>query len=158
VGKSGGLTMSECLASGRPLVVVGACPGQEAENLNVLERWGAGVRARAEHVGPFVLTLAARGELTGMAAAAHARGSPNAAINVWNAVDACVESSLGRVRHAAWRSMIDKPGSAASNESKPMARRMSRSGVQACGLLAHRQSRPWMQIFAPAKACRDTRK
>jgi processive 1,2-diacylglycerol beta-glucosyltransferase len=86
IGKSGGLTMSECLASGRPLVVVGACPGQETQNLAVLEGWGAGIRARARGVGHLVRELADRGSLASMAVAARAHSAPDAATRVWDVV------------------------------------------------------------------------
>ncbi len=45
VGKSGGLTTSECLAMGLPLVVFNPIPGQEERNADFLLEAGAGVKA-----------------------------------------------------------------------------------------------------------------
>jgi processive 1,2-diacylglycerol beta-glucosyltransferase len=57
VGKAGGLTVSEALAAGRPMVIAGAVPGNEAINARLVEAGGAGVVARPEDVGPIVRRL-----------------------------------------------------------------------------------------------------
>ena len=94
IGKAGGLTMSECLASGRPLVVVGAGPGQEAGNVEVLEAWGAGIHAHARKVGPLVRALADDGALRAMASEARAHGAADAATRIWDLVDARTAASI----------------------------------------------------------------
>ncbi len=43
IGKSGGLTSSECLASGLPMLIVSPIPGQEERNANHLLEHGAAV-------------------------------------------------------------------------------------------------------------------
>ena len=43
VTKPGGLTVTECLASGLPMAVYSAIPGQEDENAKYLENAGAAV-------------------------------------------------------------------------------------------------------------------
>lgn len=43
VTKPGGLTTSESLASGLPLIIINPIPGQEEENANFLENAGAGI-------------------------------------------------------------------------------------------------------------------
>lgn len=88
VGKPGGLTTSECLAAGRPLVAVGACPGQEVGNEEQLIAWGAGVGCRPREVGAELARLRATGLLGPMAARARARGRPGAAHDILEAVDA----------------------------------------------------------------------
>ncbi len=88
IGKPGGLTMSECLAAGRPLVAVGACPGQEAGNEEALVAWGAGVACRAARAGAEIARLRERGALGPMAARARALGRPDAARALLEAVDA----------------------------------------------------------------------
>jgi processive 1,2-diacylglycerol beta-glucosyltransferase len=45
VGKSGGLTVSEAMARGVPMVVYRPIPGQEERNCDFLQEAGAGVRA-----------------------------------------------------------------------------------------------------------------
>ncbi|MDA1194826.1 MAG: glycosyltransferase [Planctomycetota bacterium] len=45
VAKSGGLTTSECMAVGRPLVISGSIPGQEERNADAVVEAGAGFRA-----------------------------------------------------------------------------------------------------------------
>jgi len=57
VGKAGGLTVSEALAAGRPMVIAGAVPGNESINARLVEAGGAGVVARPEEVGAVVQRL-----------------------------------------------------------------------------------------------------
>ena len=57
VGKAGGLTVSETMAAGRPMIVVGAVPGNESINEEMVVSNGAGCAARAEEVGPVVAWL-----------------------------------------------------------------------------------------------------
>jgi processive 1,2-diacylglycerol beta-glucosyltransferase len=56
VGKAGGLTVSETLTAGRPMIIAGAVPGNETFNAELVEAGAAGVVARPRDVGP----LAAR--------------------------------------------------------------------------------------------------
>src|SRR5258706_3937101 len=51
VTKPGGLTVSECLAAGRPLILVGAVPGQESLNEAWVTEQGAGVGCDPDGVG-----------------------------------------------------------------------------------------------------------
>jgi processive 1,2-diacylglycerol beta-glucosyltransferase len=46
VTKSGGLTTSECLALGRPMIIVHPTPGQEDRNADYLLEGGAAWKAR----------------------------------------------------------------------------------------------------------------
>jgi processive 1,2-diacylglycerol beta-glucosyltransferase len=87
VGKSGGLTMTECLVAGRPMIVVGACPGQEVDNLETLRTWGAGRDAKAREAGRLALTWLANDDLERMAQAARARATPDAAERVFAAIE-----------------------------------------------------------------------
>jgi processive 1,2-diacylglycerol beta-glucosyltransferase len=57
VGKAGGLTVSEALTAGRPMVIAGAVPGNEAINARLVEAGGAGVVARPDEVGSVVQRL-----------------------------------------------------------------------------------------------------
>ena len=45
IGKPGGLTTSECLALGLPLIVFAPIPGQEERNCDYLLENGAGLKA-----------------------------------------------------------------------------------------------------------------
>jgi processive 1,2-diacylglycerol beta-glucosyltransferase len=66
VGKAGGLTVSEALAAGRPMVIAGAVPGNEAINARLVEAGGAGVVARPEEVGSIVHRLRETGSIARM--------------------------------------------------------------------------------------------
>jgi processive 1,2-diacylglycerol beta-glucosyltransferase len=57
VGKAGGLTVSEALAAGRPMVIAGAVPGNETINATLVETGGAGIIARPDEVGAIVQRL-----------------------------------------------------------------------------------------------------
>jgi processive 1,2-diacylglycerol beta-glucosyltransferase len=66
VGKAGGLTVSETLAAGRPMVLVGTVPGNETFNEELVVRGGAGYAARPLDVGRVVLGMRGRGEIEAM--------------------------------------------------------------------------------------------
>ena len=57
VGKAGGLTVSETMTAGRPMVIVGAVPGNETLNAAMVVRAGAGYVAKSAHVGPLTLWM-----------------------------------------------------------------------------------------------------
>jgi len=51
VGKPGGLTTTECLVAGRPMICVGAVPGQETLNQDWLVQAGVATKASPRRVG-----------------------------------------------------------------------------------------------------------
>ncbi|HEX3772145.1 MAG TPA: glycosyltransferase [Polyangiaceae bacterium] len=51
VGKAGGLTVSEAMTAGRPMVIAGAVPGNETLNADLVVASGAGVVAEPSEVG-----------------------------------------------------------------------------------------------------------
>ncbi|WP_394844774.1 hypothetical protein LZC95_47975 [Pendulispora brunnea] len=68
VGKAGGLTVSETLAAGRPMIVVNAIPGNEKLNEAYVCRGGAGICAPPHRVGERVRELYQRGIIAEMGA------------------------------------------------------------------------------------------
>ena len=84
ISKPGGLTTSECLARGLPMVIVNPIPGQESRNSDYLLENGAGVKVN------HVCTLTAKvnellndpDRLARLRAAAKAIGHPQAAFDV----------------------------------------------------------------------------
>ena len=84
VSKSGGLSTSECMAAGRPMVVSAAIPGQEERNADAVVAAGAGVKAlTAEEVRWHVVRLLSRpDDLKATAARAKAFGRPFAADDI----------------------------------------------------------------------------
>ena len=93
VSKSGGLSTSECMASGRPMVISASIPGQEERNADAVVGAGAGVRALStEEVRWQVVRLLSRpDDLRSIALRARAFGRPFAAEDVADRV----ASSLG---------------------------------------------------------------
>lgn len=91
VGKAGGLTASECLAQGLPLVLVDPIPGQEERNADFLEAIGAAVRARGPAgLGRQVKALLADTQgLRRMREAAASAGRPDAAKSALQAILNC---------------------------------------------------------------------
>lgn len=72
VGKPGGLTTTECLVAHRPMVLVGAVPGQETLNQAWLTSQGFARAASAARVGPTIDSLRRQGALALMSSrAAH---------------------------------------------------------------------------------------
>lgn len=81
VTKSGGLTTSECLAMGLPMVIRDPIPGQEDRNADAVLEAGAGVKAHGADSLSFKLRalLADPARLGRMREAARAAGRPRAA-------------------------------------------------------------------------------
>lgn len=84
VGKPGGLSASECMAAGLPMVLVNPIPGQEVRNGDYLLEQGAAVRCNtATTIGWKIdRILSEPGRLQRMRAAAAATGRPDAARDV----------------------------------------------------------------------------
>lgn len=70
VGKAGGLTVSETLTAGRPMIVVGAIPGNEKLNEDFVVAGRAGYACEASSVGALVESMRARNEIAAMGARA----------------------------------------------------------------------------------------
>jgi processive 1,2-diacylglycerol beta-glucosyltransferase len=66
VGKAGGLTVSETMAAGRPMMLVGTVPGNELFNEALVVQGGAGYSVPATLVGVNVLAMRMRGEIAVM--------------------------------------------------------------------------------------------
>jgi 1,2-diacylglycerol 3-beta-galactosyltransferase len=108
--KAGGLTVSEALAAGKPLMIHGDPPGQEEGNLRYVQSHGAGIwiadpTALVAHTTNW-LTYPAQMERT--AAAAHRLGRPDAAMRIarlaWDLATAGPPSSASRIDRRWWRS------------------------------------------------------
>ena len=80
ITKPGGLTSSEAMAMGKPLLILDPIPGQEAANSDFLLERGAAAKANRVEDLPFrVEQLLGSKKLTAMAKAAKALGRPKAA-------------------------------------------------------------------------------
>jgi 1,2-diacylglycerol 3-beta-galactosyltransferase len=82
--KAGGLTVSEALAAGKPLLIHGIPPGQEEGNLRYVRTSGAGLwapdtQALVKHVQRWLYHPE---ELRHVTAAAHRAGQPDAALRI----------------------------------------------------------------------------
>ena len=84
IGKAGGLTVSETLTAGRPMIVVGAVPGNEKLNEHFVVGGGAGVAVPPEEAG-----RAAR------------------ALRQWDALEAMGRRARALVVHDAARRVVD---------------------------------------------------
>lgn len=84
VGKPGGLTASECMAAGLPMVLVNPIPGQEIRNGDYLLEQGAAVRCNSAATIGWKIDEVLRepGRLRRMQAAAQKTGRPDAAADV----------------------------------------------------------------------------
>ena len=126
VGKPGGLSSSECMAAGLPMVLINPIPGQEVRNSDFLLEEGAAVRCNyATTVGYkidrcWTIPTGVRR----MAANARGLGRPDAARQI-------VADRAGRATRAA----VDRPRRAACD---PGRRRAGRLGARG----RHRPPRP----------------
>lgn len=84
VGKPGGLSASECMAAGLPMVLVNPIPGQEVRNGDYLMEQGAAVRCNTPSTIGWKIdqVLGEPGRLERMQAAARRLGRPAAASDV----------------------------------------------------------------------------
>jgi processive 1,2-diacylglycerol beta-glucosyltransferase len=84
VGKPGGLSASECMAAGLPMVLVNPIPGQEVRNGDYLMEQGAAVRCNTPATIGWKIDEVLRepGRLQRMQAAARRIGRPDAAADV----------------------------------------------------------------------------
>jgi processive 1,2-diacylglycerol beta-glucosyltransferase len=84
VGKPGGLSASECMAAGLPMVLVNPIPGQEVRNGDYLMEQGAAIRCNTPLTIGWKIDqlLSEPGRLQRMQAAAHRIGRPAAAEQV----------------------------------------------------------------------------
>jgi processive 1,2-diacylglycerol beta-glucosyltransferase len=91
VGKAGGLTISEAMAAGRPIAIVGAVPGNEAINEDFVVGGGAGIACAPGGVGRAVSAPRDRGTLDAMGARARALVQQGSAERVvgWASEVAC---------------------------------------------------------------------
>jgi processive 1,2-diacylglycerol beta-glucosyltransferase len=81
VTKPGGLTISECLAKAKPMLLVSPIPGQEERNADYLLEAGAAIKAVDAATLAFKLSRLLRepARLAAMSEAAHRIGTPRAA-------------------------------------------------------------------------------
>jgi processive 1,2-diacylglycerol beta-glucosyltransferase len=99
--KPGGLTTSEALAIGRPMMILNPIPGQEAANSDFLLEKGAAVKVNCLEDLPFKLgQLIGSTRLSQMARAARAIGRPHAARLI------CEETLRRCLETAAWRQKL----------------------------------------------------
>ena len=84
ISKPGGLTTSECLAMGKPMIIVDPIPGQEERNATYLLEHGAGVMTYDQVGVVYKLDqiMSQPGRLAQMQAAAKSIGKPNAGFDV----------------------------------------------------------------------------
>ncbi|MFZ2654352.1 MAG: glycosyltransferase [Victivallales bacterium] len=84
ISKPGGLTTSECLAMGLPMIVISPIPGQEERNADYLLENGAAVKAHNAAVLEFKLAelLKNPGRLGEMGRSAARIGKPHAAMDI----------------------------------------------------------------------------
>ena len=66
IGKAGGLTVTETMAAGRPMILVGTVPGNELSNERLVVGGGAGYAAAAGDAGAVASSLRERGLLEEM--------------------------------------------------------------------------------------------
>jgi processive 1,2-diacylglycerol beta-glucosyltransferase len=72
VGKAGGLTVSETMAAGRPMILVGTVPGNELSNEAWVVNHRAGIAATPADAGAAASAIRARGEIEAMGRRARA--------------------------------------------------------------------------------------
>ncbi len=94
VTKSGGLTTSECLAMGLPMLIRDPIPGQEERNADYVVEAGAGVRVTGPHSLRFKLQklLAGPDRLASMKASARLASRPAAANDIVTVLTSWVTS------------------------------------------------------------------
>ena len=99
-GKPGGLTMSEAMACGRPLLATCSLAGQEGYNVRFLERHGFGIRVEPERLTATLReVLADADRMARMSAAARRHGVRDGAQRIAMLIE---ERASGANRGAGW--------------------------------------------------------
>ena len=98
VGKAGGLTVSETLTAGRPMVIVGAVPGNELSNQSFVTSGGAGIASDAEGVGQVLESMRHHRRIAAMGQRARALVTHDSAARV---LDVCASLSRRTAREVA---------------------------------------------------------
>ena len=118
VGKPGGLTSSECMAAGLPMVLIHPIPGQEVRNSDFLLEEGAAVRCNYETTVGYKIDqlLAEPNRVTRMAESARRIGRAEAGPRITSAVLGDESPPLW-ISHAAQKSVLtsSERGTAAAN-------------------------------------------
>lgn len=96
VGKAGGLTVSETLTAGRPMVVVGTVPGNEMLNEAFVVGGGAGLAAEPEEVGALAAALRGQELLARMGSRGRLLVRAHAAARVLGVVGQTVGAEVAR--------------------------------------------------------------
>ncbi|HEY2933640.1 MAG TPA: glycosyltransferase, partial [Acidobacteriota bacterium] len=87
IGKPGGLTTSEALARGLPMLIVNPIPGQEERNADHLLEWGCAVRCNNLATLDYKLSaVLANDRLSSMAANCRKYSHPQAGQEIWRLV------------------------------------------------------------------------
>ncbi len=88
ITKAGGLTVSEILARGTPMMIIDPIPGQEEWNADFVAGSGAGLQLRMAEMAPAaaVALLREPARLESMRAQAKRVGKPNAALEIVDAI------------------------------------------------------------------------
>ena len=126
VGKPGGLSSSECMAAGLPMVLIHPIPGQEVRNSDFLLEEGAAVRCNYQTTVGYKIDqlLAQPDRITRMAESARRIGRPEAGPRITSAV-------LGDESPPLWISQAAQKSVLASSER----------GIAAANLYAGRRVR-----------------
>jgi processive 1,2-diacylglycerol beta-glucosyltransferase len=118
IGKPGGLSSSECMAAGLPMVLIHPIPGQEVRNSDFLLEEGAAVRCNYETTVGYKIDqlLADPNRITRMAESARRIGRPEAGPLITSAVLGDESPPLW-ISHAAQKSVLasSERGIAAAN-------------------------------------------
>ncbi|MBA4149827.1 MAG: glycosyltransferase [Verrucomicrobia bacterium] len=111
VTKPGGLTSSEALAMGKPILIINPIPGQEAANSDFLLEHGAATKVNRVEDIPFRLhQMLEKEKLAEMGSAARALGRPDAALDICRSVVSQFEQkTLPKVLEDARGSELEIP-------------------------------------------------
>ncbi|HET9650105.1 MAG TPA: glycosyltransferase [Microlunatus sp.] len=125
VGKPGGLSSSECMAAGLPMVLINPIPGQEERNSDFLLEEGAAVRCNyTTTIGYKIESLLTNPErMAGMAAAARRVGFPDASTRIASEVSTDRVPPLW-ISNTAQRSMLVASEQGIAATELPAGRRL----------------------------------
>jgi 1,2-diacylglycerol 3-beta-galactosyltransferase len=109
--KAGGLTVSECLAAGKPMLFYGDAPGQEEGNRDYVVSNGAGLIASdAQSFADYAMTLLSSHPLReSMAYSARYLGMPDAASVVANEIERLLSMPTTRMTSRLAKLRISQP-------------------------------------------------
>jgi processive 1,2-diacylglycerol beta-glucosyltransferase len=134
IGKGGWLTISECITAGKPIIVVDSIPGQEDENIRLIESLGIGKRMSVDAAFTAFTTYAVHPELLARDFSARQElHDAHLGVHLANLITGMLDERRPTARSGCNDPFMPTGGGAGTLRHAPRAERRSRTGRRGSG-------------------------